>query len=139
MRAAILVDTGAIYALADLDDTWHEPVRAFLEGNAHSLIVPVTVLPEVCYLINSYLGQQAERRFVAALAHGELTIEPLLFSDLPRCVRLLEIYEDANLGFVDASLVAVAERLNIQQILTTDPRDFSLVRPEHCPAFELLP
>ena len=134
MRAAILVDTGAIYALADL-----EPVRAFLEGNAHSLIVPVTVLPEVCYLINAYLGQQAERRFVAALANGELTIEPLLLSDLPRCVRLLEIYEDANLGFVDASLVAVAERLNIQQILTTDRRDFSLVRPEHCPTFELLP
>ncbi len=82
MRSAILVDTGAIYALADQDDTWHEPVKFFLEGSAHSLIVPVTVLPEVCYLINTYLGQQAERRFVAAPANGELT-RPYCFRTFP--------------------------------------------------------
>ena len=138
MRSAILVDTGALYALADQDDAWHERVRVFLENSAHSLIVPVTVLPEVCYLLNTYLGQEAERQFVTALARGELTIEPLMISDLPRCVQLLDIYAAANLGPVDASVVAIAERLHIQQILTTDRRDFSLVRSEHLPAFELL-
>ncbi len=125
--------------MADQDDTWHEPVRVFLESNAQSLIVPVTVLPEVCYLLNTYLGQEAEQHFVTALARGELTIEPLMISDLPRCLQLLDIYADANLGLVDVSVVAIAERLHIQQILTTDRRDFSLVRPEHWPAFELLP
>lgn len=135
----ILVDTRALYALADQDDTWHEPVRVFLESSAHSLIVPLTVLPKVCYLLNTYLGQEAERQFVTALARGELTIEPLLISDVPRCVQLLDTYPDANLGLVDASIVAIAERRHIQQILTTHRRDFSLVRPERWPAFELLP
>jgi predicted nucleic acid-binding protein len=41
--------------------------------------------------------------------------------------------------FVDATVVAIAERLKIQRILTTDCRDFSLVRPRHCKEFELLP
>jgi hypothetical protein len=42
-------------------------------------------------------------------------------------------YSDAALGFVDASIVAVAERLKIKELLTTDRRHFSLIRPRHCP------
>jgi predicted nucleic acid-binding protein len=48
-------------------------------------------------------------------------------------------YEDAQIGFVDATVVAIAERLKLKRILTTDRRDFSLMRPRHCKEFELLP
>lgn len=139
MKAALLVDTGALYALADETDRWHHPVRAFLERHPDSLILPVTVLPETCYLLNAYLGQEAERRVVASCARGELIIETVTSADLRRCLELLETYADANIGFVDASVVAIAERLNVRRLLTTDRRDFSLIRPRHCPALELLP
>jgi predicted nucleic acid-binding protein len=40
---------------------------------------------------------------------------------------------------VDASIIAVAERLNVTTIATLDRRDFTVVRPVHCQAFELIP
>jgi hypothetical protein len=43
------------------------------------------------------------------------------------------------LGIVDASLVALAERLHIPKILTLDRRHFSLVQPEGISYSELLP
>jgi predicted nucleic acid-binding protein len=52
---------------------------------------------------------------------------------------LVRRYADLPLGAVDASVVAVAERLKITQVATLDRRHFTVVRPEHVPAFELLP
>jgi predicted nucleic acid-binding protein len=135
----ILTDTGSLYAMADEDDEWHDRVRAFLETGRRQLVVPVTVLPEVCYLIGLYLGAAAETRFMRSVQRGELRIETLSRADLTRTVAVMEQYRDARLGFVDASLVAVAERLQIREILTTDRRHFSLVRPRHCAAFTLKP
>ena len=40
---------------------------------------------------------------------------------------------------VDASLVAIAERMEITTIATLDKRHFTVVRPAHCSAFELIP
>jgi len=134
-----IVDTGILYAMADRDDAWHERVEAFLESQTDELIVPVTVLPEVCYLMNTYIGRETERRFVFSLLQGEMRVENLAPDDLKRASRLLERYRDANIGFVDATVVAVAERLRIRRLLTTDRRHFSLIRPRHCPAFHLLP
>lgn len=136
---SIIIDTGIIYAMADRDDTWHERVVAYLKTQKDILIVPVTVLPEACYLLNSYLGKEVERSFISSLLHGEMTVECLTAEDLRQTSNLLERYADANIGFVDATLVAIAERLKIHRILTTDRRHFSLIRPRHCTSFELLP
>ena len=46
---------------------------------------------------------------------------------------------DAWLGRVDATTMAIAERLKIEIILTLDRRDFSMYRPKHCAAFRLVP
>jgi uncharacterized protein len=135
----ILTDTGPLYAMADEDDEWHDRVRAFLETGRRQLVLPVTVLPEICYLIGTYLGAAAETRFMRSVQRGELRIETWSRADLTRTVAVMEQYQDARLGFVDASLVAVAERLQIREILTTDRRHFSLVRPRHCAAFTLKP
>lgn len=54
-------------------------------------------------------------------------------------VELIDTYHDLGLGLVDASVVAVAERLGITQIATLDHRHFRVVRPRHIDAFELLP
>ena len=137
--AGVLVDTGILYALADIDDAWHESVKEFLQTITETLVVPVTVVPEVCYLLNTHLGQESERKLIASIIHGELRIEGLTNEDFRRSFQLLETYSDMNIGFVDASLVAMAERLKIHRLLTTDRKHFSIIRPRHSPAFELLP
>ena len=131
---SVLVDTGPLYAMADRDDDWHHRTVRFFETNRDDLIVPVSVLPEAAYLLAAHLGAGAERQLVQSVLNEELTI-----ADLRRTLELLRRYEDARIGFVDATVVAVAERLKIQRILTTDRRDFSLERPRHCKQFELLP
>lgn len=136
---ALLLDTGVLYALADADDAWHQRCVDFLERTREILMVPVTVVPEVTYLLRARpkLGPRAEHRFVQALAHGELDVQNLTLPDMRRCAALLQKYPDV--GFVDASVVAVAERLHITTIATTDRRHFGAVRPKHVAAFDLAP
>jgi uncharacterized protein len=136
---AVLVDTGPLYAMADQDDGWHDRVREFLQTVPAQLIVPVTVLPEACYLISVHLGASAELHFVRSVQRGEVKVEFLRKEDLTRTVEVMDKYLDTDLGFVDASLVAVAERLKIREILTTDRRHFSVIRPRHCANFVLKP
>ena len=59
--------------------------------------------------------------------------------DWPRIIELVWTYRDLPLGTVDASVIALAERPKIRQIATLDHRHFSVVRPAHVEAFELLP
>jgi hypothetical protein len=47
--------------------------------------------------------------------------------------------KDAKLDFADATIIAMAERLEVETILTLDRRDFTFVRPNHTPHFNLLP
>jgi predicted nucleic acid-binding protein len=103
---AVIVDTGILYALADVDDDWHERSRTWLERQRDLLIVPVTVLPEVTYLLHTRLGSAIELAFVESVAAGELEIEGLRQPDLDRCRALMKRYPEV--GFVDASIVAVA-------------------------------
>jgi predicted nucleic acid-binding protein len=83
------------------------------------------------------LGASVERRFVESLAAEELALEDLGLGDLKRCAALLQQYP--QIGFVDASIVAVAERLRLRVIATTDRRHFGPIRPKHVAAFELVP
>jgi predicted nucleic acid-binding protein len=97
------------------------------------------VITEVAYLIATRLGWQAEVRFLGDLASGALTIEPLHPADPLRLAELVARYHHLPLGTADASVIAAAERLNVTQVATIDRRHFSVVRPQHITAFELLP
>src|SRR5215470_2669634 len=135
----ILVDTGPLYAVADKDDDWHLRTVRFFENSRDDFLIPVTVLPEATYLLEANLGPEAERKLVQSIVNGEMSVEELTIQDLRRTLELLRRYEDAEIGFVDATVIAIAERLKIRRILTTDRRDFALVRPRHCKQFELFP
>lgn len=97
------------------------------------------MITEVVYLIGSRLGAEAEVRFLGDLAAGDFGIAPVEAGDWLRIAELVGRYRDLPLGSVDASVVTVAERLDITTIATLDRRHFSVIRPSHTPAFELLP
>ncbi len=99
----------------------------------------MTVLPEVSYLLQIRIGPQAEIAFIRSVAAGDFTVEPLDADDLDRAAELMRDYADLPLGFVDASLVAIAERLEARELLTTDRRRFGAVRPRHARGFALSP
>ena len=97
------------------------------------------VVAETGWLIDRQLGAAAEARFYRSVADGDLTVELLTAQDWQRIAELVDTYADLRLGGVDASLVAVAERLDVKELATLDRRDFSVVRPHHVDALTLLP
>jgi uncharacterized protein len=133
----ILADTGGIIALLDSDDKHHADVVRVASNQ--ELLVPATVLPEVDYLVNKYLGESIARSFLEALVDGYFRYLPVELSDIARAIKIMTRYKDIPLGLVDTSLVALAERYQIKQILTLDRRHFSIVKPEGIDYFELLP
>ncbi|MGD0085405.1 MAG: PIN domain-containing protein [Acidimicrobiales bacterium] len=128
-----------MYAYVDADDKHHVECLDVLEGHPGPLIVPTLVIAEVAYLLETRLGAQAEIRFLGDLASGNLIAEPVAASDWLRIAALVSVYRDLPLGSVDASVVAAGERLGISQVATLDRRHFTVVRPVHVEAFELLP
>jgi hypothetical protein len=80
----LLLETGALYALADADDDWHIPVREFLKAERQAMLVPVTVIPEAAHLMRKQLGAVAETRFAESLAAGEIATENLTQRDIVR-------------------------------------------------------
>lgn len=101
--------------------------------------MPALVVTEVVYLVATRLGVDAEVRFLGDLAAGNFTVEPVLPPDWLRIAELVAGYADLPLGTVDASVVALCERLGLGEVATLDHRHFTVVRPRHVPALTLLP
>lgn len=133
------MDAGPLYAYVDASDRHHASSVELFETNPGPLIAPHLVITEVVYLIETRLGAEAEVRFLADLASGAFSIEPVQPGDWLRIGELVWRYRDLPLGTVDASVVVTAERLGIVDLATLDHRDFAVVRPAHTPAFNLLP
>ncbi len=96
-------------------------------------------MAEAAYLVAKQLGTTAEASFLRELAGAPLELRPLHVDDLERVADLVETYADLRLGTVDASVVATAERLGATVIATLDRRHFTIVRPNHVAAFEIVP
>jgi predicted nucleic acid-binding protein len=86
------------------------------------------VLTEVVYLLSSRIGTRAELRFLGDLASGAFDIEPVHTADWLRIADLVSRYQSLPLGTVDASVVACAERLGIDEVATVDRRHFTIVK-----------
>ncbi len=122
-----------------MDDQHHDACLRLLEEHPGPLLVPLLVVTEVAYLLESRLGSNAEIRFLGDLANGNLIAEPVPAPDWLRIAELVALYRDLPLGTVDASVVAASERLGVSQLATLDRRHFTVVRPAHVEAFKLLP
>lgn len=133
----VIADTGAIIALLDEDDKHHAAVVEVAQS--FDLLIPVTVLPEVDYLVTKYLGEAVVRSFLEAMTEGEFIYLPIEIEEIRRTTEIMARYSDIPIGFVDASLVALAESHNIHRILTLDRRHFNIIRPESIEYLELLP
>ena len=133
-----LLDTGFLLAVLDADDQLHPSCTAALLSEPSPLLSDV-VLPELAYMVLRELGYSVLVNFLNSILDGELVIEKTNHDDLRRTKEILEKYADSQVDFVDCAIVALAERLNIQHILTVDNRHFQLFRPRHCSHFVVLP
>ncbi len=137
MAANTLVDTGAILALLDRGDNWHERCVGALTQLRLPLLTSEAVLTELFHLV-----AESEREVRAAwkfVRSGAVTIAQMTDSDLPSLDALMHRYRDRPMDFADATLVHLAEREALSRILTIDHDDFETYRIKGRGRFRILP
>ena len=108
---------------------------------ARTVIVPGLVLAEVDYFLRA--DRKAMRKLMAEIFDPATRYEyelPLA-SDIARGMELDARFKTFDLGLVDGTVAAVAERRQVYRVLTSDRRDFGAIRigPRLERALELLP
>jgi predicted nucleic acid-binding protein len=136
---ALILDIGPLYAALDRSDQDHAACRTLIEKAEEPLVIPSPVLVEVDYWIGQRLTPGVLVALLADIESGAYRVEDLQPADYTRVSELCDRYADADIGFVDAAVFAIVERLGETKLATLDRRHFSLLRPRHRDAISLVP
>ena len=134
----LIVDTSVLFEARSRRERHHRACGDLLRSEER-LVVPAPVVAETCGMLRRRLGTEHEVGFLNAVIRGVFEVVDLLREDYARAADLADAYGNLRLGFVDAAIVAVAERMSITRVATLNHRDFAVVRPSHAPQFALLP
>lgn len=135
----LICDTGPILAALDRDDPDHESCADLLARAAEDLIVPGLVLAELDYWCRKIGLVEAWLTFLEDVESGAWRLAWPVAEDIRRARQLEQQYLSLNLGIVDASIIALAERMKEPKIVTLDRRHFTVVRPAHVTMLQVLP
>ena len=132
-----LIDTGPLVAYVDAADPAHQSVVDVLDGFSGRLHTTAAVVTEAMHLVSDDVdGPEA---LVELLNTGGAEVaavtEP---ASLRAAVVLMKKYRDTPMDFADATLVLLAEELNVTEIATLDRRGFSTYRLSRGRAFRLV-
>ena len=137
MDAAGLVDTGALLALIDADDEWHERCSSAFQDLRLPLATTSAVLAEFFHLLGETPG--AMTRGWNLVSSGAFTVLPISDADLPELERLMMQYADRPMDLADATLVRLAERESLRTVFTVDHDDFETYRIRGRERFRVVP
>ena len=136
---ALILDSGPFYASLDRRDVHYARCRRLLEEAGEALVIPAPVLVEMEYWISQRLYLGVWLQVLDDIDAGAYEVEDLTVGDYRRVRQLCDRYADSDIGFVDAAVLAVVERLNEPKLATLDHRHFGLLRPRHVESLLLLP
>ncbi len=136
---AIVVDTGPLLAAHNRRDPDYQACRALILGVDEELVVPSPVLVEFDWIASTRINRGLFPAFLRDVLSGAYRVEDLESQDYLRVTELLEQYGDFDIGFVDAAVLAVVERLGEPKLATLDRRHFGVMKPRHVINLRLLP
>lgn len=125
MPKRAIVDSGPLIALFDRDDSFNEPIQDFLRNYVGTLHTSIAVITEVTHLLD--FSVRAQLDFLEWIRSGAVTIETIDRDDLANICRMTEKYADLPMDFADATLMHIAEREKISNVVSID-RDFYIYR-----------
>ncbi|MBI4517640.1 MAG: PIN domain-containing protein [Deltaproteobacteria bacterium] len=134
-QPAVICDTGALvdYLVESAPD--HRVFRAAIDA-ARARYIPGLVLAEIDYFLRA--ERQAMRSLIADIRRGAFIYAPPTDAQLSRAIAIDAAYADLQLGLVDATIVALADELDLRRLATRDVRHFSAVRLADGRAFDLV-
>ena len=135
----IILDTSGLLAAIDASQRGHDAARRALESASPPWLLSPFVLAELDYLLATRVGQAAERALLAEVARGVYRLEGFEPDEIAAADRLIGRYADLAIGLADASLVMLANRYGIRDLLTLDERHFRAMRGAGGRPFRILP
>lgn len=135
----ILLDTSGLLSAIDRSQRHHEAARRALEAASPPWILSPFVLAELDYLLATRIGQAAERALLAEVGRGVYRLDSFEADDITAAERLIGRHADLEIGLADASIVILAQRYGIRDVLTLDERHFRALRGPAGRPFRLLP
>jgi predicted nucleic acid-binding protein len=136
---ALVLDTSVLLAALDSADPDHKACAGLIATATENLIVPALVLSELDYWCQKRLSNDVWLGFLDDLLEGAYELAHPSRGDLERCHELQATYTELAVGIVDASILALVERLKESKVATLDHRHFATMRPRHLQALELVP
>lgn len=135
----ILLDTSGLLAAIDASQREHVAARRALEAAPPPWSLSPFVLAELDYLLATRVGQDAERALLAEVGRGVYRLEAFDADDIEAAARVIARYQDLAIGLADASLVVLAHRYGVRDLLTLDERHFRTLRAGGGRPFRLVP
>jgi hypothetical protein len=133
----ILIDTGPIVAFFDKDDRFHAVCTDILKEIHEPLMTTWPVITECFFLLD--FSWQVQEDLWTFLLRGGIDIHPLQKEHRMKCRDLMKRYHDLPMDLADATLVALADALNVSKVFTLDHKDFSVYRFQQKKQFTLIP
>ena len=135
----IILDTSGLLSAIDGSQTHHHAAAAALRQAEAPLLLSPFVLAELDYLLATRVSRHAEQALLGQVAEGIYRLESFSRDDVARANEILDRYADLDLGLADASLIVLAERHDLVDLLTLDQRHFRSVRGPSGKPFRILP
>jgi predicted nucleic acid-binding protein len=134
----ILLDTSGLLAALDAGQRSHQEAAASLAAASPPLYLSPFVLAELDYLLVSRVGTAARASLLEELKRGAYLLETMTGADVARAQVIIERYVDLGISLADASIVVLAERHRVYDVLTLDERHFRVLTANGKP-LRLLP
>ena len=135
----ILLDTSGLLAAIDGSQHHHAEAAAALRQASAPLLLSPFVLAELDYLLATRVGVRAQRAMLDEVARGAYRLETFTGADVGLAAVILRRYPNLEIGLADASIVVLAERYAVWDVLTLDHRHFHALRGPGRRRFRLLP
>jgi len=135
----ILLDTSGLLAALDESQRHHHECASLLGEATPPLLLSPFVLAELDYLLMRHIGQRAQAALLEEVARGAYQLELFGAADVARAKEVVEQYADLEIGLADASIVVLAQRHAVTEVLTLDQRHFRAMRIERRKRFKVLP
>jgi len=135
----ILLDTSGVLAAIDGSQHQHTQAAAALRQASAPLLLSPFVLAELDYVLATKVGAAAQRAVLDEVARGAYRLETFTGDDVALATVILRRYRDLEIGLADASIVVLAERYGVLDVLTLDHRHFHALRGPGRRRFRLLP
>ena len=135
----IILDTSGLLAAIDASQRSHAAARRALEAASPPWILSPFVLAELDYLLATRVGQVAERALLSEVGREVYRLDSLEPAEIVSAERLIGRYAEHEIGLADASLVVLANRYGVRDLLTLEERHFRALRGPGGRPFRLLP